>query len=770
MCGIVATCHCPRATIPDIKGHERNNELESANEHLNGEPHGRLFGIKAKVYKNIRGASKIGRLISRLTHRRSKTVDLETTMVDGKHDELVDSLKAAIGALKHRGPDGVGVWVSQDGRVGLAHCRLSINDLSPSGSQPLHSDDGAIHAIVNGEIYDHDRLREVCTTQHGYRFKGTSDSEIVVALYKIYGAPAFLQHLRGEFAFVIFDEREGNRRVIAGRDRFGIKPLVWTVFGDKIIFAAEAKAFLALGWKPEWNVHAITDGGWMLDDRTVFQGVRKLMPGHWMEVTDESGVHIRKYWDAEYPDKTKPDSRTTEEMVLGVRHRLTEAIRLRMQADVPVGIYLSGGIDSSVIAGIATQLAREDRVKIGNKQTTQVVCFSVQFPRESGFDESDIADRTAKSLGANIIKVVVDEERLAKDFVNAVHHCEHHVCDLNAVAKFTLSTLAREHGIKVVLTGEGSDEHFAGYPIFPAEFLREPDLGMPESTLAQNHELRMNLQKSASALIKAALHSSSTMEDDDRSSDVIQDNDENTIPKLLLTWHPTKHVFKDWVQNQYNGKWNMVETVWASYSTEVRKDMREKWHPAHTAMYMWNKSTLLNVILSSLGDRAEMAHGVEGRTPFLDHELTEYVNSLPPSTKLKYAPQEEHSSNQVSGHQKLVGSPLQYITEKWILREAAKPFITEELYNRRKVPFLAPVTWPKHGPLQNMFKELLTQEAVENLGFVNYEVIERALDKAFGEKGDPASFRMLCYTGSWVALAGRFGVTSASFEDSSWTC
>jgi asparagine synthase (glutamine-hydrolysing) len=231
--------------------------------------------------------------------RKSKQVHSNSHTPEG----FAKQLQAAVDAIKHRGPDGSGVWVSPHARVGLGHCRLSINDLSPSGAQPLHSDDGQIHAVVNGEIYDHDRLRKICAAEYGYKFHGESDSELVLALYKIYGAPGFFEHLRGEFAFVLFDDREGSRRVIAGRDRFGIKPLVWTIVGGRVLFAAEAKAFLPMGWEPEWNVRGITDSGWMMDDRTLFKGVRKLMPGHWMEVTDERRVEIHKYWDAEYEHK-----------------------------------------------------------------------------------------------------------------------------------------------------------------------------------------------------------------------------------------------------------------------------------------------------------------------------------------------------------------------------------------------------------------------------------------------------------------------------------
>lgn len=213
-------------------------------------------------------------------------------------------LQASIALLNHRGPDESGIWVNDDASVALGHCRLAINDLSPSGRQPLSSDDGYIQAVVNGEIYDQDRLREFCSAEHGYKFCSESDSELVVALYKIYGSPGLFLHLRGEFAFVLYDQRPGQQRVVAARDRFGIKPLVWTTIDDRVLLASEAKAFLPLGWKPEWDVEAIATSAWQLDHRTLFKGVHKLLPGHWLEIKD-ARVEQFRYWDAEYEDKVR---------------------------------------------------------------------------------------------------------------------------------------------------------------------------------------------------------------------------------------------------------------------------------------------------------------------------------------------------------------------------------------------------------------------------------------------------------------------------------
>ncbi|KAF2968085.1 hypothetical protein GQX73_g5508 [Xylaria multiplex] len=360
---------------------------------------------------------------------------------------LAACLKASLDLITHRGPDDMGIWVSPNEQVGLAHCRLSINDLSSAGRHPLHSSDDKIHAVVNGEIYDYDGLRRECETVHGYPFQSES-----------------------EFAFVLYDNSEAAQRVIAARDRYGIKPLVYTQVGSKLRIASEAKAFLPLGWKLRWDVRAIADAGWTFDDRTLFRGVRKVLPGHYLDITEQGGVQQVEYWDAQYEDK----------LARGWWSLFVFAYGLMS----PLASTYPGGIDSSAIASIVTELARKEKVKIGNEGASSVTCFTIAFPETSGFDES-----------LKIVKKFITEDTLAEDFADAVFHCEHHHFDLNFVAKFGLSTLLHEHSIKVVLTGEGADEHFAGYPHLFAKVLREADGALPNPPMSQDSDLRKNMLK-----------------------------------------------------------------------------------------------------------------------------------------------------------------------------------------------------------------------------------------------------------------------------------
>lgn len=458
-------------------------------------------------------------------------------------------------------------------------------------------------------------------------------------------------------------------------------------------------------------------------------------------------------------------------MVSGVRERLVESIKLRLRADVPVGVYLSGGIDSSAVAGIVTQLAKEQDVKIGSQSSRKVACFSVEFPSNSGFDESSIAERTAEWLGVDVIKRQVDESTLARDFADAVYHCEHHHFDLNFVAKFALSTLPREHGFKVVLTGEGADEHFAGYPYFPVEFLREADYSQPESLLAIQDSLRNNLHQTVDKDMRQVFRNLGAASEGATSySPALAEVNNSTMPWTLLVWHAGKGIFSPWVRGVAENV-DCRDTVVQSYSAEARAKMSSRWHSLHSALYMWNGASLANVLLSCLGDRTEMAHSIEARTPFLDHHLTEYVNRLPPSVKIALTRSEmpegnggdDESSFKDQGPLWKNSAPgLTSFTEKWILREAVRPYITDELYKRKKHPFLAPMKWPSDGPLYNMISKLLTREAVEKLGFIDYEVVDDCLKRGFGQDADASAFRSLLYVGAWVTLSQRFGVKKAA--------
>ncbi|KAI0474500.1 asparagine synthase [Xylaria cf. heliscus] len=691
----------------------------------------------------------------------SVVVSLKRNQVDEKtqktneaaqqREQLKSSLLKSLDVIAHRGPDAQDVWINPENTIALAHCRLSINDLSADGVQPLHDDEGHIHGVVNGEIYDNDRLREMCIKEFGYKFKGHSDSETVIALYKHW-----------LFALVIYDERTGD--VIAARDRFGIKPLFWTILDGKLLFAAEMKAFLPLGWKPEWDVHSVALADSFNGTRTVFKNVQRIEPGKYMIISPDGNIQHHQYWDLVYEDKNKVETRSVEEMIVAVREKVIESVRLRLRADVPVGIYLSGGLDSSAVAGIIKQLAEKEGETMGNRDAAEkIACFCIAFDKGTGFDESAIAERTAKFLGVQLYIKNMDEAEMAKNFEDAIWHNEQHTFDLNTVGKFCLSEAPRQHGFKVILTGEGADELFAGYPWFPTDFLLEPDNSMPDLPLKQDPELRQQLQeRTRDDLLKVFL----AMEDvgvDELILDPATEKRLNRVlsPALLSYKMFGTGLYAKELQEKYVG----IERLRAkidSWSPEAQENIQSTWHPLHTSMYTWCKSQLANILLTALGDRCEMAHSIEGRPPFLDHELAELVGRMPPSVKLHYGPDvtgpqsgDTHfwSSGQDASSNKF--------WEKWILREAVKPFITEEMYLRRKHPYTAPLLWPKDGPMHQLFRRLLTKENVEAVGFLNWSRIENVVESAFGENADISAFRSCLIIGSLVTISQRFGVATA---------
>lgn len=621
----------------------------------------------------------------------------------------------------------------------MGHCRLAINDLTPDGHQPLHNSNGHIHAVVNGEIYDYDRLRAELSHQCVYKFRGRCDSELVIALYETYGM-SFLSKLRGEFALCLYDS--SKQYFVAARDRYGIKPLFWTVIGSRLLISAEAKGFLPLGWKPEWDVKSIQESGWNHDQRTLFKNVNKVRPGHYLALHLPFGYpEPRQYWDINYRDKHEVDMRKEHEMILGVRDRLLESIRLRLRADVPVGIYLSGGIDSSAIAGVVSHLVKEQGVKLGIQGATErISCFSISFDKESGLDESDIAGRTAEWLGVKHVKKHMDEQGLAERFEDATYHCEHHNHDLNFVGKYALSEVPHENDCKVVLTGEGADEQFAGYPLYIPDFLREPDLAWPgEEPLIGNK--REQLCTDFEIQI-ADSYSSIGADVSNRGPSLARRQLNNTTtPASMAAFQLPPKFFAHWTRRHASS--TPLDTIANNVDGRVLNLIQNSWHPLHSALYVWTKGHLANNFLSCLGDRTEMAHSIEARPPFLDHELAEYVNNLPPSVKLHWDPSS------------------QKITEKWILREAVKPFVTDEIYKRSKHPYTAPATWPAGGPLHQLLDRLVTRENVDQLGFLDWENTKGLVDVAFLEK-DVTSFRQALIIAEWVVISQRFGVEKAA--------
>lgn len=592
-------------------------------------------------------------------------------------------LRKSLASIRHRGPDAVGLWRDDDHHVSFAHTRLSIIDLQ-GGIQPLTNHDSSLVAVVNGEFYGYQAIRQELV-QDGYQFKTNSDSEIILGLYERYGVRA-LKHLRGEFALVLWDKK--NRLVFAARDYFGIKPLFYRVDSDGIYFASEAKAFSGLGFPLVFDDESFyqTLALFPNPEETLFQGIKQIPPAHYLVFS--SGNHAQRlqtYWDFNYPKAGEARAMSEGDAAEGVQQLFREAVSLRLKADVPVGCYLSGGIDSCAVLGMAQSLSQQP-----------LHAFTLTFDHQD-YNEAAIAEEMAKSCQAIYHPIAITQAEIADGFEDAVWHGERFLINGHAVAKYFLSRAVRDSGLKVVLTGEGSDEIFAGY----AHFRQDHILYSPQWTDAQKTALLEGLKdtnKVSSGLLlsdEASLDHRAVM------------RQIGFVPGFIKGFgqlhNHIKELFSDEIDKRLSDRNIMVNALnYLDISGQVDgRDVVSK------SLYLWSKLALPYYLLTVLGDRMEMAHSVEGRLPFLDHKLVEYVVSLPSHFKIKD------------------------MTEKYILRQAMKPFITKTIYERQKHPFLAPpASLSSHkNPMTDLIADTLRGPLLKQLPFLDHGKVIKLLDQ-----------------------------------------
>ena len=590
------------------------------------------------------------------------------------------TMQAGTAALHHRGPDGRRHWIANDGRAALGHTRLSIIDLT-TGDQPISNEDGTIHIVVNGEFYDFERTRAELENR-GHKFRTKSDSEVALHLYEDYG-PECLHHLRGEYAFVIWDER--NQRMIAGRDRFGVKPLFFAEHNGALYLASEAKALMAMGVPARWSAESVYAGGFILPgERTLFQGVYAVPPGHFLRATRE-GHRLHQYWDVDYPrDDAATAPRTDAEYVAGFREVLEQAVKTRLRADVPVGCYLSGGIDSCAVLGLAS-LHHDGPVR----------AYTLTFDGAQ-YDESVIAEEMARYANATYQPIPMKQSDLATNFRAAVIQSEIPFINGHTIAKFMLSQAVRESGYKVVLTGEGSDEILAGYPHFRRDMLMHHTEGQdPAETARLLEELIDGNQVSRGILLPEG----------DVDTGEVCTTLLGCAPSWLEAMSGTAGRFRQLMQDDFietHRASDPVGTLLSSLDVERRLKGR---NAVHSALYLWAKTILPHYILSNLGDRMEMSHSIEGRVPFMDHHVAEYLHNVPVSMKIRG------------------------MTEKYILREAVKDVVTDTVYNRQKHPFLSPpATLHPEEPLHALMQDTLRSSLASDVPFLDQKKIVKILD------------------------------------------
>ena len=552
----------------------------------------------------------------------------------------VREVGAMIACLRHRGPDGCGIHA--EGPAVLGHTRLSVIDLA-GGTQPLANEDRSVWVTFNGEIFNYVELRRVLSKQ-GHVFATRSDTEVIVHLYEEYGAD-FVAHLSGQFAIGLWDSR--RRCLILARDGVGIRPLFYTVIGDRVYFASEVKALLAfpeIPRAPDPGAFAEIFTYWAtLGDRTPFQGIRSLKPGHVAVFPADGHDRQFQYWDWTFPDYPAiRDRRTLAECMAGLDDVLMGAVQRQTRADVPVAAYISGGLDSAMI------LAYLRRIQEGPLRT-----FSLRFDHPE-FDEGVYQRQVVQRFGTDHTEVVVSAADIAAHFAAAVVHAESPVLRTAPIPMMLLARAVREAGLKVVMSGEGADETLAGYDLFREARVRRFWARQPQS------RLRPALLARLYPYLKDSPVASGIYAQRFFGLDLAR----YTAPGFghWPRWQTTRRML-----NYLSGDLrNMAALDYREAAVAGLPDRHQRWSPLSVDQYIEAHTLLSGYLLSAQGDRMALAHGVETRVPFLDHRVVEYANGLP-------------------GRYKLMG-----LREKFILKELGRRMLPPDICNRPKQPYRAP--------------------------------------------------------------------------------
>ena len=546
-------------------------------------------------------------------------------------------------AIRHRGPDGFGIYTGQ--RCGLAHTRLSIIDVE-GGAQPLGNEDGQILTVYNGEVYNYIELRQELES-HGHRFRTRSDTEVLVHAYEQWG-DAMVPRLNGQFAFAIYDRH--TESVFLVRDRFGVRPLFYAMRDGDLYFASEIKSlFAGEVVEPEPDVRGLDEvfTFWAARaPRTTFRNVAALPPGCTARWRD-GRLRISRYYDLSYAEAAEEPA----EALGRLDQLMRSSVQLRMRADVPVGGYLSGGLDSSIVCALAAAASPHD-----------LRTFSVAFD-DDRLDESGFQQVMAQQLSSRHSERRISLSDVARVIPDVIRHTETPLVRTGPAPLFLLSRLARDNDIKVVLTGEGSDELFLGYDLFKETLVRLFCLRQPTS------KWRPRLFQRLYPYLDNATRSGEFWSGFFLKAGDPDDPIFSHLPRFLLT---------SWIKEFYTADFRAALAD-ADPLQELRESLPpdfSRWSPLHRAAYLEITTLLEPYLLSSQGDRMAMAHGVEGRFPFLDHRLFEFAATLP------------------------TRSLLRGLEEKAILRRWSARILPQSVRQRSKQPYRAPDVPAFFGPHQ----------------------------------------------------------------------
>ncbi len=589
-------------------------------------------------------------------------------------------LEQSIHMLRHRGPDGAGFYT--DGPVGLAHARLSIIDVG-GGGQPMTNEDGSLWITFNGEIFNYLELREDLL-RRGHRFATQCDTEVILHLYEEMGDDC-VQAMNGQWAFALWDRN--RRRLFLSRDRLGVRPLFYTQARGAFLFASEIKALFAYPEvRRELDLEALDQlfTFWVtLPPRTAFRGVEELAPGHSMVVTG-AGREVKRHWEPQYPDA--PANGHIGEWSARLLELLTDAVRLRLRSDVPVGAYLSGGLDSTVTTALIQKVA-----------PGRLRSFSVEF-EDPAYDESAYQREAVRYLGTEHEEIRCTSRDIGRVFPEVIWHTEKPVLRTAPAPLFLLSRLVRDRGYKVVLTGEGSDEMLGGYDIFKEAKIRlfwgrHPESKLRPLLLRRLYPYLENMQAQGDAYLRAFFHA--------RPEDL-----QDPFFSHACRWDLTSRLklfFSEEMKAALAGR-----DVYAEMEAQLPAAYRG-WNWMARAQYLEAMHLLPGYILSSQGDRVAMAHSVEARFPFLDHRVVEFASALPPTLKMRA------------------------LNEKFLLKHCSEGLVPAVTRRRFKQPYRAPEAASFAG--MDYADELLRPERIRRDGVFQPDAVQRLVCKA--RRGQP---------------------------------
>lgn len=504
--------------------------------------------------------------------------------------------------IRHRGPDGVGCWVSEDGRIALGHARLSVIDLE-TGTQPMHSDDGRYTIVYNGEVYNYIELREELSEE---QFRTRSDTEVILKAYQRWGAEC-LSRLRGMFAFVIWDALE--QRLFVARDRFGIKPLYWTISNGVFYFGSEAKSLL-----PFLEERAVCRAGlsdyfnfqFCLGDKTLLKGVWQLPAAHYALVSPGETPKPVRYWEVHYDiDYDHTESWFTDRLI----ELMHDSVRMHLRADVDIGSYVSGGVDSSLIAALASEL-----------RASEMHAFNGRFTDGKDFDESHYAIALCDEHRMNLHVVDIGEQDFVDNIAKVIWHLDQPVAGPGSFPQYMVSKRAAEH-VKVVLGGQGGDEIFGGYARYLVAYFEQCIKGAIEGTLHNGNYV---------VTYESIIPNLATLR--------------QYKPMLREFW--AKGLFGErderyWrLINRANTFGDILSPDAIDHESAFEEFRRIFWgsnvgkESYFDSMTHFDFKTLLPALLH-VEDRMSMAHGLESRVPLLDHPLVEFAATIPADIKFK---------------------------------------------------------------------------------------------------------------------------------------